>query len=308
MINAENLAQSLVLILENNATPIMATEFWATRENSLATGRGGLLLSLFEVGKLNVESIQITGTVEDLFDASLSIHGRQLISNSSGDAASKESRVLGDIFTGFSAQVWTKLVLKQALPNSDFKAGSGSIDRPGLAHGNMIRELTQWLTSENTERGKFDSSETTFEGSGWCNGRAGLAVSLAIAQYFDSAVNNYEEELLVIANQILSDVKNDKHLPEPSLCHGLPGVLVICSGIGRQINNDRLLRQSIQLFDELVDESILLRGPSDTYIDNSWLTGTAGVLWANSAVRARPSINPLLPTDSKTYFDCANSS
>ena len=308
MINAENLAQSLVLILENNATPIMATEFWATRENSLATGKGGLLLSLFEVGKLNVESIQITGTVEDLFDASLSIHGRQLISNSSGDAASKESRVLGDIFTGFSAQVWTKLVLKQTLPNSDFKAGSGSIDRPGLAHGNMIRELTQWLTSENTERGKFDSSETTFEGSGWCNGRAGLAVSLAIAQYFDSAVNNYEEELLVIANQILSDVKNDKHLPEPSLCHGLPGVLVICSGIGRQINNDRLLRQSIQLFDELVDESILLRGPSDTYIDNSWLTGTAGVLWANSAVRARPSINPLLPTDSKIYFDCANSS
>jgi|APGre2960657468_1045069.scaffolds.fasta_scaffold11985_3 hypothetical protein len=307
MINAENLAQSLFLILENNATPIMATEFWATREDSLATGKGGLLLSLFETGNLDVDSIEIAEIVEDLFDASLAIHGRQLIVNSPRHATSKESRVLGDIFTGFSAQVWTKLVLKQTLPDSDFKVGFGSIDRPGLAHGNLIRELTQWLTSENIERGKFDSSENSFEGSGWCNGRAGLAVSIAIAQYLDSAVNNYEEELLVIANQMLSNVKNDKHILEPSLCHGLPGVLVICSGIGRQINDDRLLNQSIQLFDELIDESILLRGPSDSYIDNSWLTGTAGLLWANSAVHARPSINPLMPTDSKIYFDFVKS-
>jgi hypothetical protein len=131
MINEEKLVQSLFLILENNSMPIMATEFWATREDSLATGKGGLLLSLYETGKLAVDSIEISQNVKDVFNASLGVIARQLIVNSSSQAPSGESLVLGDIFTGFSARVWTNLVLKQTLPNPDVKAGFGSINRPG---------------------------------------------------------------------------------------------------------------------------------------------------------------------------------
>jgi len=306
MIYVEKLAQSLLLLLENNATPIMATEFWASREEPLATGKGGLLLSLFETGKLNVDSIEVAGTIEDLFDASFKIQERQLIVSTPDHSIGEKSLFLGDLFTGFSAQVWTKLVLNQMLPAPVYGAGIGAIERPGLAHGNLIRELAQWLTSQNADRGRFNPSENFFEGSGWCNGRAGLAASLAVAQNFDAEENSYQEELLTIVRQMLSDAKEDVHLSEPSLCHGLPGVLVICSGIARQINDERLLVRSIQLFDELIDETILLRGPSANYIDNSWLTGTAGLLWAYSAVRARPSINPLMPTDSNAYFDCVS--
>jgi hypothetical protein len=88
---------------------------------------------------------------------------------------------------------------------------------------------------------------------------------------------------------------------EAGLCHGLTGALVVSAGLSRLVSDEKRLKKVEQTFDEISDAGILTRYPADLALDLSWLTGVAGILWAEHVVRFRPIINPLFPPDSKSW-------
>lgn len=301
MIDTRLVSSSLKAILQNPYIPLFANTNSANRDDSLATGTSGLVLALLEYERNDTTEFQIAGSVEDIFSATLleldggiQFHKPHKYENSS------ETHV-GDLFTGFACKVWSRLVLNQEVPLSIVSDKAGAVVRPGLGHGDLIREFTRWIISAGSTKSEFEPIENHFSDYGWCNGQAGLASALAVSGFYIGILNQKSEFLIGLIKNLLNASTSDLLKLGPTLCHGLPGLLVVCSGVARILNQDALLQLSIKKFDSLVTLELMTQLDPDIFVDATWLTGGAGVIWAHSAVRKRPMINPLLPCDAQIW-------
>lgn len=301
MIDTSLVSSSLNAILQDPYIPLFANTNSANRDNSLATGTSGLVLALLEYERTDTTEFQIAGSVEDIFsatlleiDGGLQFHKPDRYENSSGTH-------VGDLFTGFACKVWSRLVLNQEIPLGIVSDKAGAVVRPGLGHGDLIREFTRWIISARSTKSEFEPIEKQFSDFGWCNGQAGLASALAVSSFYMGIMDEKSQILIELIRNLLNASSSYLLKLGPTLCHGLPGLLVVCAGVARILNQDALVQLSIEKFDSLVTLELMTQLDPDIYVDATWLTGGAGIIWAHSAVRKRPMINPLLPCDAHTW-------
>jgi len=296
----EYLALNLRLILENTATPITAGPTFASRNASLANGTSGLLLALIDFNKdvsLKRREQDFSST-HDIFSSSLALCDSEL-RVASGDL-SQSDKDFGDIFLGFCNRYWTAICLGISPPLSQGLTGAVTLGEPSLAHGNLIRDFTNYMNHGDFSA-DFSDKIPSLDRPGWCNGNAGVAATLATLDSLSGRSPRYEEQCLSLSRQSVDYLRQMGTNIAFSLCHGAGGVLVILAGLFRLYGCPEFFELATQVKD-LIEKHIQTSQPEgDLYFDNSWLTGNAGALWSLAAYERTPTLNPLLPTDSSLY-------
>jgi len=301
MIDQKSLANDLEAILSDPLRPIVADKFNATKDRSLATGTSGVALALIESQTSTPHNVDRTGSIDDVFSASLTIADERLVVSGTTTRSETRDTDIGDVFTGYSCKCWSRLVLGQEIPHEAFSDRPGGVVRPGLGHGELIRDFARWISEPSSPRPRFQTSEESFPGLGWCNGIAGLISAKTCAAVRRSARDEDGLNLIQLTRKALSTNYSVLLDMGPSLCHGLPGFLVICAGVARVFQQNDLLHDVFELAESLLTYELQVSIPTDVYLDASWLTGSAGILWAISAIRRKPILNPLLPYDARIY-------
>src|SRR5262249_8591584 len=121
---------------------------------------------------------------------------------------------------------------------------------------------------------------------GWCNGQVGDAVAAIIGRscsVLDGAT--WEDFALARCWTALARLVG---MQDEALCHGTAGVLCVAAGVGRCLDAPDLIDAAAGAAESLVSRLREPRLPNYQTIDNSWLTGRAGSLWALCAIRHRP--------------------
>ena len=171
-------------------------------------------------------------------------------------------------------------------------------DDHGLAHGTLGAMAGQ---IEQITDADLNDSPLWKTGPGWCSGLTGLtALALLAAAVQDDA------RFLEIARRAASaDLKSFALLPTDGLCHGLIGTLAVAAGVAR-ITADKGLLKRVRKEANSACERAAHRGwrlDPGGHIDQSWLTGAAGIAWGLLAIANMPCVNPLSPCDSQRWQD-----
>jgi len=297
----EDLAHNLTSVANSPSTPIQATKDWASRNLTLATGLGGINLALAEFGRsqggveLDISATEVWGGQFQWnpLTNTLKVHPTE-------DQSKKD--YLGDIFEGQCGLFWSSLILKTKFEEVTAEPKFGAVSRPGIAHGNLIRDLYLWHQSvQYSTAPLFYSAEPIPNQPGWCNGVSGEIAAKVVANSIQKNgdvlqnLSNYEVPTM------LQLVSQSTLAAESGLCHGILGALVVAAGAARIAGDFDTLVSVQEMASGLFDNDLLLRYPDDLLVDYSWLTGSAGVLWAILAIHRRPLLNPLLPFDSELW-------
>jgi hypothetical protein len=287
------------MLLEQRDRAVQATNGWASRGESFSTGLAGIRFALQATYGNYFSPGTQAPSLQNIFSARTkdSLNAAPILYNSDDETTLPET--YGDVFVGRCSQVWTELTLGKDPQVSSRIPGEGAVNRPGLGHGELIRELIEWLTQDKTERDAFVSTEQDFHSGGWCNGESGLLSAVCIARHFDP-MTSYDEYIAHACAKLLewARVSSDE---ECGLCHGVSGALVVVAGAGRLLQDDTIISHANDVFEELTSQQFNARIHTDFIVDASWLTGTAGLLWSSAAIKERPGINPLLPIDSRLF-------
>lgn len=280
-------------ILDDSRAPVLAGEDFASRDSSLATGTSGVQLALAEYfGEANRLPID-TSLTTNIFDAEIGC-GWKVPHKPREETGALD---LGDIFDGHIGLLWTDLVLGRTLrPTVTRRLEQDSDPLPGLAHGLLARSLFSSLVKGQQKLDESRLGALTGR-SGWCNGFAGKAVALATIDNTNRSASHLNECLL-LARSAVSQADQLSRNANLSLCHGLAGVAVVCAGLFRQYREPEFEELSQLTLNALHSGWARRWTRPEMLVDNSWLTGAAGLLWATSAVRRLPWINPIFPTDS----------
>jgi hypothetical protein len=303
MINTDFIIETLTSILHDCRQPVMSGKYSASRDDSLATGTSGIALALIELESLSANQVRASKPLNDIFSSTLVEITPDCNAYELFNDAEEVGTTMGDLFSGFACATWTRLTVHQPQTLALYTEGPGSVVRPGLGHGELVREFTRWLHGNSDHSQEFTPSEMQFQSHGWCNGTSGLLCTKAIAAAFRRESSDEISELRYLASGLLNQSLSSLAYLGPTLCHGLPGLLVVCAGIARMLNDPDLQRTTNSIFEAVDWDDLITHIPADTYTDASWLTGTAGVLWAKSVIQKTPLVNPLLPIDSKFYQD-----
>ena len=177
----ENLRKQIEQVIQDSGSPIVAGENWASRDNGLSSGLSGLNLALFQADDRS-SLAGVKAPIANLFSADLEFRNGDLYINEEAiHAPTRHPPILGDLFTGVCNNIWTSLVLNHPISPERFKLDTGPVIRPGLGHGELIREFVLWYCNHKVNNTEFLLSEMEFEGAGWCNGEAGLLVIETLA-------------------------------------------------------------------------------------------------------------------------------
>jgi hypothetical protein len=283
-------------ILNSSQIPVQVASGMANRERGLATGTDGIFLTLAEAANEGPKFAVDGVTCRQIFSAKVVLEDQTLIFSSPGEAIHK--RILGDIFDGACSELWTDLVFGRRPKVRAFEAGARSVTTRGIGHGELIREFSLWVTRDWECGVKFETSEATYDSFGWCNGNAGLLAILATERALNGNSNLDEDSRKTLEALVLAIEQGN--FREIGLCHGLAGACVTALGVARTFKisgiEDRV-RQAWTLQAEKLRNAI----PPHLEADASWLTGMAGVVWADAVLRNKPSVNPLLPIDSTAH-------
>ena len=122
---------------------------------------------------------------------------------------------------------------------------------------------------------------------------------MCVARYFEKSEKN--DDLIAQTCINILDWTRTATQEEGGICHGLSGALVVVAGAGRLVRNESILRAASEVFQDFISLNFNTRIHQDFIVDASWLTGTAGLIWANTAIKEKPGINPLLPIDSRLF-------
>ena len=289
--------EGVVRLLADTHMPIQAAKDWAGRGKLLATGESGLILCLLEgTNQLSIEGASTTDVFSWEF---VSAGGKFKLENQTPTVEGEH--YLGDIFEGECAEFWTALVCRKSYFRKTTDLRKGVVVRPGLAHGEIIRELFEWYTSRKESTSPFTPSELEFRGGGWCNGSSGLAVGYCIAAKIAGESDLSKELSKHYFAELLSWVEQNFITAEAGLCHGVSGVLTVLAGLARELGAKKKLSKVEELYRELLSQFGHLRYPDDLVLDASWLTGSAGIIWGYKAVKQIPNFNPLFPIDSRVW-------
>jgi hypothetical protein len=211
-----------------------------------------------------------------------------------------EELYLGDIFEGFCAAVWTSLVTRTTGPREFRGEAHGSVNRPGLAHGETIRELCK-AVAEGADTPLSLEERGQVQGAGWCNGRSGIIAARLVHMSTRPLEKTDRDSILEECWSILEDVQKHHGVMEVGLCHGSMGALVVITGAGRLLNYPEITNVARDVSEMIIRSSSMMNINENYLIDASWLTGVAGVLWGSSCMEQSPTLNPLLPLDSRLY-------
>jgi hypothetical protein len=293
---AENLLRRIALSPD---WPVQAGPNWASRNTSIATGTSGIWLAIFEAETSNVELDSLSFPISDIFSAEfLGDHGSFQITS----PAMSDKLHLGDIFEGFCAAVWTSLVTRTTGPKKFVVNTHGSVDRPGLAHGETIRELCK-VIAQGADESLLLTEMEQVQGVGWCNGRSGI-VAAKLVQMSTKPLDATERDLIVKESWlILEEVRQHYSAMEVGLCHGSMGALVVVNGAGRLLDSPAITSAAKDLSRTILSSPSVMNIHKDYLVDASWLTGVAGLLWGARCMLHPPVLNPLLPIDSRQYED-----
>jgi hypothetical protein len=277
--------------------PIQAGRNWASRNASIATGTSGVWLALREAEANNDLLGPINSQAREIFSAEFigDVNSLHLASPNKSDES-----YLGDIFEGFCAEVWTSLVTRTAGPK-DFKGEAhGSVDRPGLAHGETIRELCKAI-ARGVDAPISLGELGQVHGVGWCNGRSGIIAAKLVEMSTRPLEKTDRDFILRESWSVYEEVQQHHGLMEVGLCHGSMGAHVVITGAGRLLSCPKITAAARDLSQAIVSSPSIMNINESYLIDASWLTGVGGVLWGSSCVHQVPTLNPLLPMDSRLY-------
>ena len=295
----EDLTNALQNTLASDSHPLQAGTEYATRGSDLATGKSGLAMALTEAG-VGYRGLALdVSRCSNVFTAELDVSssGFRLFNAPPPPSQNK----LGDVFDGLASQSWTNLVLNRPKPQVITDYSANDVIRPGLGHGDLIRDLVKWLSPWPNIEGDFVSSETVFDGVGWCNGKSGLLAANSVV--FQLRPSENRRDLLgKLSAEVLDAVVRERE-GEYNLCHGWAGALVVVGSVARLIDRQDLEEQARATYQEKATPSSLLDMAPGFLVDTTWLTGASGLLWGWLALNKPPIINPLVPHFSRTYSE-----
>jgi hypothetical protein len=203
----------------------------------------------------------------------------------------------GDLIDGQLGMIWARRCLgaMDRLADRKFDQGHWDGKNAGLAHGELglLACEAPWLSEYTAMKGIERCASTA--SPAWCNGMAGAAVTALMAAPSPSS------PLASLAKSYARAALGQLPLLESdALCHGTSGVLVACAGVARCAKDDLLATQVTRAVERYLRRptGFQVRLDKGFLIDQSWLTGIAGIAWAMMAIQAAPLINPLCPPDS----------
>lgn len=300
MIFAQKYETDLKALLANPHYPIIADREFALRGIDFCSGVSGIICSL---GDNAFKPILLPSNMSDLdiftctflfLEDSISIESHKILT--------KEPFLnLGDLFYGECNSLWAHLVLGQHKESRYFIDSPGKKISKGLAHGELIRDFTKWFYVHEIEKCEFSTSEFEFDSFAWCNGLSGFLVIEILVDILKTekivpkfSISHFDALIDLIQ---ISEVQFKSF----NLCHGLAGASVVLAGVARYFEDLKRLNKVREIFQKIFDKNQLIEFRQDNQVDSSWLTGVAGLIWANKVIERRPYINPIVPFDSEIF-------
>lgn len=298
----DNLKLELRKILMSRKIPIQAARNWASRNTNIATGTSGLEFALIAPEKGSYKILALDSSISNIFESDFRESDQGYILRST--EKNRLEAVLGDVFEGECNRLWTHLTLGFELTDQTNSQKPGAVIRPGIGHGDVIRSFYKWYFEGLPNKEEFETSEDAFQGIGWCNGLAGL---LATQGLVDVLLGKREPSPATRRNlaNLIQALRGLSEETESGLCHGVSGALVVATGVSRVFD----LRSEFATLKNI--ESVALNSnsplslPDNLDVDSSWITGSAGLVWATSVLQDKPIFNPLFPPDSLSFTNAS---
>lgn len=315
----DDLARVLLSRMERDfdrSHAILRCSRWAcTSRSDLASGPWGVALALAEMAR-EMRSEAWGAAARRLADTPGLATGRGLFSGPEGQHCAREAasqcmedgapvRLLassaslnpdGDLIDGQLGEAWARQCVgscEEPIAPVDDDNWTGAT--PGLAHGALGLIACRAPSLAEGELMYALETHAAVNAAGWCNGLSGTAVTAVLGGGGrpSSAVARAAKRYVRIA---LAQIP----LPTDGLCHGSAGVLAVGAAVAR-CTGDKTLGADVAELARAHWAACRLREwrlDPGLVSDQSWLTGAAGVAWAQMVVIRRPLINPLCPTDS----------
>ena len=302
ILNWDSLHDDLKDLLRFTHLPIQVAETWASRDDSISSGVGGLWLALNHQSAVRIKD-DAWESNSSIFSASISneVNGARL--THVGVELDARPPYLGDIFEGECGALWTAQVLSRQHRFVPVEYELGAIVRPGLGHGETVRNCYSILNGEIEASRVVEvlQQETYLAKAGWCNGLIGVAAAAGLIFATFEKSSQLRELALNLAYEAIDRFHDYESEYDSGLCHGASGIFVVAVGIARFFKDKDLEGTVRASFDRAVANTAFFEYSGDYTVDFSWLTGSAGVLWASKTMRNRPFINPLFPPDSLVW-------
>lgn len=276
----------------------------------LASGAWGVALTHAELGR-RANVLQLADTARELASVQVTPRGAGLFSGREGQRvaafAATAQRSLtygvhpaatgGDLMDGVPGQRWAAICLgSQRVDGFPVGEQSSYHGPPGLAHGFLGALASDPCSVAGHDLPQTIRMHSETGQAGWCNGVAGTAVAAIMAWKAQR-----DARLAEMARESAHSSLSALPLRTDGLCHGSLGVLVVAAGVARCLGDEALLRHAVERRDGLFpSDHSGWQFDGETFIDQSWLTGTAGIAWGLLVIDAPPSINPLCPPDALT--------
>jgi hypothetical protein len=295
----ESLHRALEEISNSPFFAIQASEYSATRTESLATGKAGLELAIHEYTRLSDESCKqiVFDSIQNIFSCCFVNNGGLVLTEPMLQKP-QSPYLLGDVFNGYASEVWSNAVLNLNQIDKQFEDKPGDVIRPGLGHGELSRDLAKWIVAR--EPRTFFPQLDEGLGIGWCNGKSGLLSALGVYFAYSNdpdaldSMDKLSDELFLETQSCLQSV-------EYGLCHGISGSFVSMAGAARLAGKKDFLESLRISYGDWITKLNYTLIPPQLLLDNSWLTGSSGVLWAYAVLEKTPEFNPIFPPDSERW-------
>lgn len=280
-------------------------------QGGVASGPWGLALSYGELHRIDnsgrwltlarrfasaEEELATVGLFDGVDGQAIALVGASLPSTPRSKLGDDPQAPIGDVMQGKISRAWAKrclgsrgLRLQQASSFSCFK-------RAGLAHGALGYRAV--IAGPESPTGQdLRGYAASLDLPGWCHGMAGLAVAALIAH----SESGSTESLAIAVEAAHASLETETETD--GLCHGAAGVLAVASGVCRIARDGDLRKKILDRVDALLRRAQrgLLRLDPSRIVDQTWLTGVAGIAWGLLVVDQRPRVNPLCPPDSLVY-------
>lgn len=295
-----NLQREISRILKDAHVPIVAGENWAARSRDLAAGLAGLRITVDDIFYRNINLV-VHDACRDIFTSHVAENENINASIEFRNSPHfKVTEKLGDLFEGSCNLVWTDLVFARQSIQKLVNAETGQVTRPGLGHGELIRDFTLWYSGNKFSRPKFETSDDDFELFGWCNGKAGYLVIMTLASILGNSLP--QKELLSLVDLLISELELETAASGGfSLCHGFSGAMAAALGTSRLLESEIRISKLQTLYATKFSSLDLANISNELTVDCSWLTGVSGLLWIEKSMSKIPLVNPIVPFDSLLF-------
>ena len=307
---AVGLLSRIAVDVERTQSVLICDREQLVRGEGIPSGPWGLALSFAELARADrqprwralaqrLAKIDCGGSGEGLFGGpegqwvALSAAGTRL----NIPQADRDSSPKGDLMDGGPGIAWAHRCLGRtaARPNTGASSDVGAaLQRAGLAHGELGIAAAYADAHSDLSVARLREFTVDLSLAGWCNGIAGVAVAALLA-----ADTCPDSDHTALAKEAVLESLAMPKLETDGLCHGVMGVLVVGAAVARA-TGDRELETKVSSAADAMCRRVRREGwrlETSRVVDQSWLTGVAGIAWALLVIDSRPVVNPLCPVD-----------